>query len=315
MNVVFKTFTNSAPAALIPALGTKQSTSTTLIMDPVAVVVDPDILPCDLGCLYTEKVFGSTTDDAFFKNDKSTFLFQKSLPSDTITIKLLKNAVSIATITDDTYGEFVDTFDVNPLYVMFIVDWEKVINLNGPGSYTIETTLDLIGNVTTELSRCFNLLEYSERAADKTFRLETRQTGNILRSDFDYTSLSSDGEAGFYRSYRMRGRLNTPDTKKETDNFLTQDYETKQVQDQMVNEWTLQTELLPSEITNILVYEDMLANSFLVTDYSIFAHQKYRRVSLYPVDIEKVGEWTKNVNRAYIITALDKNPNIIKRNF
>ena len=266
---------------------------------------------CELACPYTEKVFANVGGE-YWKNDKSSFLFKKIIASDTITIKLLKAGTVVATITDDTYGTYYGTFTAQPLYVGFVVEWEKVMNLEGAGSYTIEVDKVILGTPTTEISRCFFLSEYSDQAADKTIRIETYQNGNILSSQFDYTDLLPDG---WYNSYRISGRLNTPDPKKETDNYLTQDYELKQIQDQIINEWELTTELLPSEITNNLLYEDMLANTFEVTDYSIFAHEIYRRVSLYPTEIEKVGEYTKNPNRAYKITLLDKEPNIIKRNF
>jgi len=271
-----------------------------------------DVDPCDLDCPYKEKVFAHSTDTDFWKNDKSSFENQKVIAADTIVYKIVKDGVEIETITDDTFGEFYNGFTNQPLYVFFVVYWKNVFDTHGSGSYFIRTEKTIVGKSTTTDSRCFQLIEYTDKRANRTTRIESYQSGNIERSQFDYTDLV---EGGWYSSYRIAGILQTPQSTKVTDNYHDQDWQLQQIQDSIEDEWTLQTELLPSEITTYLRYNLSLANRVLITDYNIYAHELYRRVPLYLTGLEKSDEWAKQPKRAYELTFNDKVQNIIKRNY
>ena len=270
-----------------------------------------DICICDIPglCEYTSLVFGEVADSTYWKNDKRSFLYQKLISSDTITINLYKNGVLLTTITDDTYGEYFSTLaPIQANYVYFILDFEKVASLSGYGTYQIKTDVSIIGISETLESEFFKLEPYSDIRANGTVRIETYQNGNIIGSPFDFTGLN------IYQSHRIKGDLKVEESL-EIENYQTQNYKLSQIQDQVVNEWTLNTKLLPSLITKDLIYNNLLANQLQVTDYNINNHEIYRRVELYPTEIPEAKSFGNNPNKKYIIKFTDKTPDNIKRNF
>jgi len=300
--------TNSNPFVYLAGGSTKLTG--TLIADLTGPAAN-DVCACDVGCDYTERVFGSVGAE-WWKNDKNDFLFQKQIAADTITIKLFKDGASVATITNDTYGTYYSTFTAQALYVGFVVEWEKVLNLLGAGNYQIQADKVLLGVATTFESQKFFLSTYSDEAADGTVRIEAYQTGNILSSQFDYNDLIA---GGWYSSFRMYGKLAAPNLVVEEDNIQDENWSHEQVQVKVSNEWELETEQIPSFLSNKLLYDNVLGNQFLVTDYSIYNHATYRRKDLYITNIEKVNEPSKNQERSYKLTLSDKLDNIIKRNY
>jgi hypothetical protein len=294
-----------------------------LIYDGMATKVEGETLPiipeegtndvciCDIMCPYTEMVFAKVG-DVWWKNDKNDFLFQRLVAADTITIKLFKNGVELATITDDTYGTYYASFPNYALVTGFLVEWEKVFNLEGAGLYQIKADKVILGVASTFESQYFRLLEYTDERADETVRIESYQSGNIVRNQFNFTDMLPDG---WYQSFRIRGKLFTPDPKMVIDKYPNQDWKNIQIQDQVVNEWKLETEQLPSIITNKLVYNVTLANTIQITDYNIYNHEIYRRIELYTTEIEKLADPSKNTERSYVLTFSDKTEDIIKRNY
>lgn len=270
-----------------------------------------DICICDIMCGYSEDVFAKLG-DAFFKNDKNDFLFQRLITADTLTIKLFKNGAQIATITDNTYGTYFPSFTLYPLVTGFLIEWEKVFDLEGAGLYQIIADLNVIGEDSTFESQFFRLAEYTDELADGTVRIESFQTGNILRNQFNFTGMLP---GGWYQSFRIKGRLFTPDPKIVIDNYKNQQWRKRQIRDQILNEWTLETEQLPSIITNKLIYNVTLANTIQITDYNIFNHEVYRRIELYTSDIDKRPDPDRNNERSYTIKFTDKTEDIIKTNF
>ena len=162
-----------------------------------------DVSLCSLGFDYEEKVF-ALPGGAWYKNDKSSFLFQKLITSDTITFSIYKDGALVASITDQTYGEWYDFGTLgNSLYTGFVVYWENVHSAFGAGIYKIKAEKNILGVTSTFTSRQFRLLRYTDLLADNTIRLESYQTGNIISSQFDYNDLLPNG---WYQSYRVNGR-------------------------------------------------------------------------------------------------------------
>jgi hypothetical protein len=267
---------------------------------------------CVSGCEYTETVFASPGNE-WWKNDKSAFLLQKQIAADTIVFKIYKADVLVATISNDSYGEWYDFGDLgNALYTGFVADWELIYSAFGAGFYKIKADKVLLGVSSTFTSQLFRLKVYSDLAADNTFRLESYQNGNIMSSQFDYTDILA---GGWYQSFRIDGRLLAPDLTLEIDRILDEDYVQNQVIEQIKNEWTLLARQIPVLISDQIVYDNILANEVLITDYSLHNHDIYRRKELYITSIEKTGEPNMNKNRSYKISLSDRTENIIKRNY
>lgn len=306
--MIILTAPNTDPYVYSSGMATKVTGETLPLIPDVGT---NDICVCDLQCAYIEPVFAKVG-DAWWKNDKNDFLFQRLISADTLAIKLFKNGVEIATITDDTYGTYYASFTNYPLVTGFLVEWEKVFNLEGAGQYQIKADKVIIGVASTFESQLFQLLEYTDQRADETVRIESVQTGNIKRNQFDWTDMLP---SGWYQSFRMRGKLFTPDTKMVIDNYPNQGYRQKQIRDEVLNEWTLETEQIPSIISNKLRYNISLANSIKITDYNIYNHEIYRRIEVYTTEIEKLKDPSENQERSFVLTFSDKTQDIIKTNF
>jgi hypothetical protein len=277
-------------------------------------VISPEvneICYCKLECEYKEKVFASISND-YWKNDKNTFIFRRLISTDTVTINLYKGNVLIATIVDNTFGEFINGYPSGTpdqqLYVVFTIYWQNVFNTFGGGQYQISTDLNILGNTSTELSTVFNLQGYSDQNANGTVRIETIQNGNIIGSPFDFTGLN------VYQSYRLGGKLTEITPTLEDDSYLDFDYIKNQIQTKLIPKWLLKTKRIPRVVSILLSRDTILANEILITDYNIFNEAIFRRVSLYPESIDKpdIGKTTKPI---FEITFVDKIENTIKRNF
>lgn len=299
---------------IIPPTTTNDGLATLLDTSPAvvpSVVTENQVCVCK--CNYRERVFsevGAITD--WNKNDKTTLLFKKAISADTITIKLIDGDTEY-TITDDTYGTYYapGSLTSQPLYVGFVADWNKIYNALGPGLYTFEITTVIIGVTTTIDSIEYFLQPYSDRAADGTVRIETYNTGTILSSLFDYTDLLS---GGWYQSFRIRGKLLPKVPKLVTDNYYDQDYNLRQIQDKITDEYTLDLSLVPIEIADKLIYDNLLANRILVSDYNIYNEDVKRQVELYPIEIDK-KVYTFNIWARFTIKFTTVIDNIIKNNF
>lgn len=276
------------------------------------VVVEPsEFCFCFIECDYAEKVFYSLDDDQF-KNDKSSFLFTKKRSSDTINFELWKSGSKIADIIDDTYGILYDGFSAKPLYKGYLLDWKKVFNEHGNGSYQFKAQLNVLGADSEYESQDFKLSLFSEIAADKTVKIETWQTGNIIGSEFDFTELLPDG---WYSSVRISGKFGQKTPVLEQDNYLNNNYEIEQIQDKIITEYTLSTNYLPAIVANKLFYTDILANKLLISDYNIINHEVYRLVDLVPVEPEDVVYLDKKTTVRYKYKFKERVENNIKTNY
>lgn len=291
--------------------------------DGLAVMLDvaPIIIPtapientlCVCKCEYIEPVFSEAGAIATsWKNDKTSMLFKKAIAADTITIKLYKGTTSY-TITDNTYGTYyaAGSLTAQPLYVGFVADWNKIYNALGAGQYYFEITTVIIGATTTKQSIYYYLQPYTDLAANRTVRIETWNTGSILNSAFDYSGLLPDG---WYQSIRIKGKLMPRIPKLVTDNYFDQDYKLQQIQDKITDEYLLITYQLPAEISSVLIYDNLLANTIKISDYNAYNEEQVRELSLYVTDIQKKYY---NLSRfvSFEIKLSPKIDNCIKNNF
>ncbi len=271
---------------------------------------------CNCRCEYSEKVFsenGVVTNLAY--NDKTSFLFKKLIAGDSITINLCYGTTKTP-ITDNTYGlyYFAGFFSLKPLYVGFVADWNKIYNSLGSGVYWFEIDTTILGQTNTIYSICYDLKLYDCKNAQFTVRLETWNTGVILNSDFDYAKLIPELSLGWYQSYRIGGKLLAKIPKITTDNYYDQDYKLLQIQDRITDTYELETHLLPSSISNQIIYDNLLANTILISDFNLWNEEIIRQINLYPTEINK-KYYSYNNNCIFNIKFTTKFDNTIKNNF
>ena len=269
---------------------------------------------CDfIQCQYIERVFASQSpNNEWWKNDMNEFLFKRLVATDTVGIELWKEGIKIADLNTNTYGTFFNGFasgsSEQQLYVGYLLEWELVQSAFGNGNYQIKAQLNIVGNATTYESRLFSLITYSDVAANKTVRIESTQNGNIIGGNFDFTNLN------WYQSLRVPGTFGNPTPTVETDNYVNSNHEKRQITAKNSREWSLATGLINYEVGTQLLYNKMLANEILITDYLIKNESIFRRINLMLSEIEK-PEIKNTPDRVYNITFTDKQDKYKKRNF
>lgn len=267
---------------------------------------------CDfIECKYIEKIFVSPGNE-YWKNDMSEFLFKRFVTADTVDIELYLGETKVADLNTNTYGTFFNGFasgsTEQQIYVGYLIDWELVYGAFGAGVYQVKAQLNIIGVSTEFESRQFNVCIYSDLAADGTVRIESSQNGNIIGNQFDFSGLD------WYQSVRIPGRFGNPTPIYENDRYVTETRKVRQIKDKMSREWTLNTKKIDYEVANKLIYNKLLANEILITDYSLKAESIWRRIGVFPSEVSK-SELTNTPNKTYSITFVDNKDYFIKRNF
>lgn len=279
-----------------------------------------DICNCYGECEYKELAFVNSDSVNWWQNDLTSLIAGRIFTTDTITFSLLKNGVQIAVLNDNTYGTLYDYGTLyNPLdedylssqaylnYKGFIVDWKKVKIGFGYGEFQLKTTIVSLGQNYDKLSHIYNVVEYNAERADNTVRIETYQKGSILNG-FDYTGIN------WYQSIRIKGKFGNKTPSLTDNNYQNTNREIIQIQTKIENTFSLETQLLPSNIFNPLNYDNLLANDIFVTDYNIKNQELYRREPVYFSNFEEITNHELSTQSNFVYTFKSKYDNTVKRN-
>ena len=270
---------------------------------------------CDFAPCFQELAFADAAASGdFWKADKSEFLYLKAVSGDSVTFEIWRNGIKVADASN-TYGDYYATFTNAPLYTGFVADWTKIYNIFGGGKYQIKIQIANFGNSYTLTSRYFRVYPYSPQMAHGTVRIEGYQTGNILAANVDYSALLDELPNGWYSSIRIEGLFGEKTPTLETDEYLNSSYGVRQNQNRIVNEYLLQSEILPASISNRITQDQILSNSVLVTSYDLYATDIFRRKEVAPVAFSDVTHFQQMGGARYNITFRDRIQNVLKRNF
>ena len=273
-----------------------------------------DVCVCDfIQCEYREHTFASPANpNDFWKNDKNEFLFKRFVTLDTVAMELHKNGVKVDDLNNNDNGTFFNGFPSGSaeqqLYVGYLIDWLLVYNSFGSGIYTVVANLNIIGVASTVTSREFNLTIYNDVLANGTVRVETTQNGNIFGNQFDFTDLN------WYQSLRLPAVFGNPTPIFETTDYMTSTHKRTQNKAKMSREWTLNTKLISWSVAEKLIYNKMLGNEKVITDYQIKAESIWRRIPVFMQEVEK-PVLNGNPNKRYNIKFTDEKDIFTKRNF
>lgn len=281
-------------------------------LPPIVVQPKNDICLCDyIQCEYIEDVFAEVGGEDY-KNDHSEFLFNRLVSTDTVSIKLLKGKQEVAILDDDTLGELFDGFpDGNSSqqrYYGFRLDWEKVLDVHGSGQYQVTADLSIAGTSSTFESRKYYLIPYSDLNANGTVKIESTQNGNIFGSEFDYTGLE------WKQFVRVKGKFGNPTPTIEETGYTTAEKNYRQIKSKVTREWTLLVKQVSWQVAEQLVYNKIMANQILITDYDIKAENVWRNISVKTESIEK-PELYNNPNKSYTIKFADTKAIFEKTNY
>lgn len=262
---------------------------------------------------YIETAFaefgGAIVDD--YKNDKTDFLFQLTLPTDTVTLKMFKNGVEIAIIIDnDKYGTyFAPASFPDSLKIGFVADWNKILDEEGVGCYHFTADRVIISQNSKLTSHKFNLIIFDEQRADGTIRVVTKQTG-VIEGGTNYEGFE-------WTSYiRLNGFFGKPEYTLTIDNYIDSNRNIQQIQDSIKTVYTMSLKLTPSSIIIPFIKDKLLANDMVITPYGIFDFlERYREIPVYAEGIEESKYFEMNTKGVFTFAFTDKKQTPIKRKF
>ena len=182
-----------------------------------------------------------------------------------------------------------------------------MLSLLGAGQYQIRKDITTAGVTTQILSNTFKLYNYTTAAADKTVKFEATFNGRIenLGTSFE----------DYQTSIRLPGFFGRAEPTYTQDNILHTDYLAKQVSISVENEYTFQSNLLPSCITSEVLYFILLADDIKVTDYNLNNHSyDLIQVPVLLQDNGGTGYYVRSRDAMLNLTFVDKLKNIIKKN-
>lgn len=273
-------------------------------------VLETEYCPFVFGGQFEYLVFAHE-DGTDWKNDKSEIMFKRFISSDSVDMELWLNGVKVDDLNNNNYGYYFPNFSGTlgqQLQKGYLINWHDVYLAHGFGKYTIKANLSILGNASVWESDVYNLVRFTEERADRSVSIVSKQNGNIMSSVFDYTGLE------WHQQIRLKGVFNEVGETLEKNAYRTQAYVQKQIQDEIIENWELELDRLPRNISDFLIKDRVLSNEFNVSDYSLFNEKVHRLKGVYPESIEKtrLGS-TRNSN--YLIKFTSKSKNIIKRNF
>jgi len=272
-----------------------------------------DVCVCD-GCDFEEDAYVKVG-GAAYQNDWKSFIGKRKFSSDTITFKLLKSGLVVATLNSSTYGQYYDFGDalfvnseVNfPDYKGFIIDWSLVQQGLGYGKYVVRVEIVSLGVTYTKDSHTFNVVEYNSYRADGSVKIEGYQNG-LLQKYFDYTGLN------WPQMLRIKGKFGNKKPSLTNDLYESYSRTTIEIQSTMTDSYDLETELIPSSINNFLTYTLIRANTLLITDYNLLNQELYRRKPVYLSSEPDVTNHELSTKISVLYKLKDKTNNDIKRN-
>jgi hypothetical protein len=300
--------------------GTRLMTLNGMSSQLIAITLDSEAatIPTTLisECVGALPVFGDLTSDDLQNNDFTSFLTLQ-FPGNTVEFILLdENCNEIATLNSSTYGVNypINSFSIangftffQSRYVGYKLEWQKVLNLNGFGTYKIKQKTTYPDLSTSEECSClFELSQYTDERANETVRIETTQNGYTISPGLNYLNTN------WTEQIRIPGFFGNKQRRLEQDNYLDKNRRTTQIQDSLIHEFTLEPYFWPDclrdEIDSIL-----LANEILISDYNSQNTDDLKNISVIPTSIE-TEYFGKSRKAADEIKFEERRKNRVKRN-
>ena len=278
---------------------------------PVEPVVDPEVVFNE--CCYVHRVYADANSAEDYKNDYSSFYHQRQLSNETVKFELEHlNTGDKYELNNSTYGTFYGfgSFPENINFTGYLVQWKKVLEEIGPGSYKINKTVNKIGIEVVFPSFVFTLSQYSAEKADRTVRFDIVQNGKYEDLNVDFTGLS------WKHSLRVPGFFGRRNPQYEEDTLIDTNFNDQQVSISQSNQYRFQTKAIPDCITDELHDFILMANEIFVNDYNLNNHSyKFRKFS---IKIESTEEPTyTNTSRKAVLNMIftKRIVNNLKRNY
>lgn len=297
--MIFETMTNSNPMDLL-GMAVKVQGSNIKVPDGV---YSPDFCYCLYECEEFYPVWGGGAD---WQNDNTTFLFKKQIASDTGVIRIFKNGVEVASISDNTYGVWKSTYTNDPLQYSFIADWNLIYNAFGDGVYEIVNDYTSIGIVQQFTSRKYTLSQFTDADANGWIKFDWIQSGKLEGTDFDFTE-------GVDFSFKMQGLLSIDKPETIKDSYQLSNRDSKQFRTEQKNKYLFNSKLIQETDLKMLNENLSLADKLEVYDCNLFG-TNFRGKELSFLEINKLEDIPNTRKVSLGLTFNDYTQNIIKTN-
>ena len=234
-------------------------------------VPEPGITPDEIfkECCYTHYTLADLTSNDDYKNDYSGFYHQRQLLNESVEFVLYHfEQDQEYDLDDDTYGKLFNfgDFDTNTNLKGYLVQWQKVLQEIGEGSYQI-IKRQTIASIDIEFkSFVFTLRQYSTSLANGTTRLDVVMNGILKASNVDFSGTN------WQHSIRVPGYFGDREPQFEEDILVTRQFDKQQISMEQSNEYKYQTNLIPSCVTDEIFDFILFANNIFVTDYNLNNH-------------------------------------------
>jgi len=267
---------------------------------------------CD-SCNSENEVFAESAVTSDLRNDKFKFFGVALVDSGTVDFWLQKNGIDLIQITDESFGELLPsgTFATQLRLSTLFLNFQDVLSNYGEGTYSMRIETNILGGgVTSEFVGNFNLKIYTNTRAEGTTRFSWFQNGRILDNEIDFTGLNIEQQIRFKGNI---GYNNTPELV--TDEHETSSHNFEQIQDQVLYNYTFESEPLSFRSSNILLKDLILGNKIIVTSYNYFNHWVLTEKEVKASTIEEVKDFIFNKCAVIKIKFAERQRNTIKRNY
>lgn len=266
-------------------------------------------------------VFANLSDFANTReNDK--FNFTLSVPAGytvEANITSLKDN-QVYPITNSTYGDYaaIGSLTNRPDIWGFVLNFFFLANNHGFGQYVVSISIkNSVGTVVNEYeSPCFYLKPYECHSANKTVKIMVNQSGSI-EGGFDWIGIEGNGltpESVFGRyEVRTYGKLSlvVPET---TSELIPDTHRRNQlIQRGIIKNYELELRRVSGILSNAIMYEYMLGNPVIVSDYNLDNTEVFDNVEVEYLEVLEVDKKHGNKQSNVKISLQEYRKDNIKR--
>lgn len=228
-------------------------------------------------CCEPVLVLGSNSGDTW-KNDVTSVWIKLSDPSDTATATMYKNDVLFTAYTFTT-----QLFPNEPNSGYSTVFWNEILNLGGPGCYSIKIEYNISGIQGNFTWGIYDLKPYSITNALGTARLRVKLNLNQEIEGINFSGANVED------SFRFRGFIGDRQPNTEIDNLIYQNRAVKTVVRENLESYIITTDPLSDEFIKKLTQLYLLSeNELFISDYN--AHNADYFINDVPTIVEETAE-------------------------
>lgn len=251
-------------------------------------------------CCFTIPVLAKSSGGDNYTNDRSSVIYFYGNGTTNAILNLQKYESDswneVANLNDNTYGTYYPFgFEVNSKeenLLGYVIDWKLVLATLGEGTYRVQTEETTItGSTVNRYSIEWCLMTYTQFRANRTVRIDYYNVG-IVGSLTDDKETRDFGSLNWFNQIRLPESIFGDSSSTYEREFVRyQNGEQVWLQDDSIEQYTLNTGRFPSYIHTILKYDILQSDSILITNYDKNASQTF-------VDKEVVGasDYTPNWN-------------------